>query len=180
MQTKKKSGSYIVLLLLIFGLSAVMYGMYSLSNVFEPILISGSSMYPTLKEGEKYPVLHTDEITNGDIVSFISPEDSEMYFVKRVIGVSGDSIEYINDELFLNGKYVDEPYLEELKSSERATLPVTPNFSLETLTSTQQKVVPEGYYFVMGDNRIDSKDSRYFGFIHKDTLVGKVYMVTKK
>ena len=96
--------------------------------------------------------------------------------IKRVIGVPGDTIEYKDDVLYVNGEKVDEPYLTQKikEAKESGTAPFTPDFNIEYLSSTKSKTVPEGMYFVMGDNRQHSTDSRVFGFVKKEAMIGKV------
>ncbi len=92
-------------------------------------------------------------------------------YVKRIIGLPGDHIEYKHDKLYINGQFVDEPYLEKYKKEINGRQ-LTGDFTLEELT--KEKTVPPGYIFVVGDNRLGSWDSRHFGFVKADTVVGKV------
>ena len=84
--------------------------------------------------------------------------------------------EYKDDVLYVNGEKVDEPYLTQKikEAKESGTAPFTPDFNIEYLSSTKSKTVPEGMYFVMGDNRQHSTDSRVFGFVKKEAMIGKV------
>lgn len=92
-------------------------------------------------------------------------------YVKRIIGLPGDHIEYKHDKLYINGQFVDEPYLETYKKETNGRQ-LTGDFKLEELT--KEKFVPPGSIFVVGDNRLGSWDSRHFGFVKADTVVGKV------
>lgn len=136
-------------------------------------------MSPTLQEAEQVIILKENNIKNGDIVSFEAPDEENTYYIKRVIGIAGDTVEYKDDKLYINGKFIEEPYLDDLKNSERWKrngnfAKLTQDFTLESLPATNTKKVPENMLFVMGDNRIDSKDSRYFGFISVDKVIGKM------
>lgn len=136
------------------------------------VRVSGSSMYPTLENKERVYLNHLDKTyTRGKIIVFDAPDGSGDEYVKRVIGVPGDTIEYRDNVLYVNGEKVDEPYLDTLKS-EYPGQDVTPNFTLDTLKSTQTHTVPEGKLFVMGDNRPVSKDSEEFGFIDQSAVKG--------
>ncbi|MEI4828527.1 signal peptidase I [Bacillus sp. FJAT-53711] len=144
--------------------------------LFTPSLVQGESMMPTLKDNERmvvnkigYSLQGLDRFT---IIVFHGNEGHDL--VKRVIGLPGDTIEYKNDVLYVNGKAVAEPYLDEYKK-QLSGGQLTPDFTLEEITG--KKTVPEGYVFVLGDNRQVSKDSRAFGFVSEKQIVGKGSMV---
>lgn len=169
---KKKSVliPVILSLLTIFGLSL---GLLFFYNNIEPVIVSGTSMFPTLRQDDKLLVLETKNLSYNDIISFHAPDNDTEYYIKRVIGIPGDTIEYKDDVLYRNGEAVSEPYLDELKDSHNGEN-VTENFNIKTLSSTKSETVPENTVFVMGDNRVDSKDSRYFGFVDMNLVIGKV------
>lgn len=90
----------------------------------------------------------------------------------------GEHISYKNDRLFINGKPIEEPYLEPLKKElrqQKIAGSLTEDFSLEQYT--EEKIIPEGFVFVMGDNRRNSKDSRILGFIPINKIIGKASIV---
>lgn len=136
--------------------------------------VKGHSMDYTFADGDRVIVsklsqtFHT--IKHGDIVVFKHDEHND--YIKRVIGMPGDTVEYKNDVLYINGKAIDEPYLKETKEKNKEGQWLTDDFNLETLLKT--KVVPENTYFVMGDNRQHSSDSRRLGFIKQNKVYGKV------
>lgn len=175
-KTKKNKGYLSAFFLLIFTIGCS-YGLYFFKENVTPVVVYGTSMSPTLRETEKLIMFKTDEINRFDIISFESPDSLEEYYIKRVIGLPGDSVEYSNDTLYINGKEVAEPYLDDIKKSDfynkQGNL-LTQNFTLLNLDSTKEAVVPEGMLFVLGDNRIESKDSRFFGFISQEKVVGKM------
>ncbi|MGO2083866.1 signal peptidase I [Vagococcus sp.] len=145
--------------------------------VFTSVIVSGDSMNPTLVDRERIISLKMTKIDRFDIVTFPAPDEPSKKYIKRVIGMPGDTIEYKDDQLYLNGKIYKEPYLDELKKGNDPDLlpeglPVTKDFTLEEVTG--QTKVPEGHYFVMGDNRQNSKDSRMIGFIDEATILGDV------
>src|SRR5690606_338800 len=108
-----------------------------------------------------------------DIVVFHATESKD--YIKRVIGLPGDRIEYIDDTLFVNGTPYDEPYLDEFKQ-EMLGRTLTGSFTLQD-TPVGGDVVPEGHLFVMGDNRLNSRDSRHIGAIPMEKVVGKTNIV---
>lgn len=139
------------------------------SFLFAPTLVWGESMQPTFADRDRIIVNKMARIDRFDVVVFEAP-DSDEYYVKRVIGLPGDRIEYKNEMLYLNGEQVEEPYLSSDPQSKNGFR--TGDFTLEELTGYQ--TVPENAYFVLGDNRLNSNDSRFFGFLNKDAVVGEV------
>ena len=136
--------------------------------VFSPSIVYGESMEPTFANNDRIIVSKISDVERFDIIVFNAP-DGEEYYIKRVIGIPGDSIMMKDGILYINGEPYDEPYLQ--KESVFADH-VTGDFTLEQLTG--EKRVPEDSYFVLGDNRLHSKDSRVFGFVHKDLVIGEV------
>ncbi|MFV8827129.1 signal peptidase I [Alkalihalobacterium sp. APHAB7] len=144
--------------------------------LFAPIVVEGESMVPTLHHSDRMIVnkigYTIGEPDRFDIIVFHASEESD--YIKRVIGLPGDTVEFIDDTLHINGMAYEEPYLEELKQElNGATL--TYDFTLDEVTSSV--VVPDGYLFVMGDNRRRSLDSRDIGFISYEEVVGKANFV---
>jgi signal peptidase I len=152
---------------------AVIIAIVIRSFIFTNYIVEGQSMMPTLQDGNRLIVNKIDyDITKPhrfDIIVFhATPTDD---YVKRVIGLPGDTIEYKNDVLYINGKKVDEPYLKPYKEQLVSGL-LTENFTLKEITGVER--VPKGKVFVMGDNRRNSVDSRRFGFVDMNQIVGKV------
>ncbi len=140
--------------------------------LFRPFQVSGSSMHPTFVDGEyiltNLITLRLNELKKGDVIVFEAPTDKEKDFIKRVIGVGGDSVSIVNGDFYLNGQ----------KMNESAYL----NIDVRTyggafLTEGQTAIVPQGEYFAAGDNRPHSSDSRQFGFIKKEKIIGKSMFV---
>lgn len=205
------------------GLFPVILAVFVLrSFVFEPFRIPSGSMIPTLLIGDlilvnkftyglKLPVLDKritqgSPVQRGDVVVFRYPSKPSLDYIKRVIGLPGDEVAYLNKRLTLNGKpvpteamsdFFDESTMEYLKqSSEQLGVrnhrivenPLRPAFiagvenfaykencqySVEGVTCK----VPAGHYFVMGDNRDNSLDSRYWGFVPDGNVVGKASFI---
>ena len=144
-----------------------------------PIAVQGASMMPTLEDGE---MLVVDKITpkitdfdRFDVIVFKATEEEN--YVKRIIGLPGDTVQYIDDVLYINGEKYDEPYLDDYKASLIDNGTLTEDFTLESYL--QQTVVPEDHLFVLGDNRRKSVDSRLpeVGFIPVNTVIGEARFV---
>lgn len=192
------------------------------SFLFEPFRIPSGSMLPTLHVGDfilvnkfdyglRIPVLNTkffpvDSPERGDVVVFHYPMDESVDYIKRVIGVPGDTIEYRNKVLFVNGveqtqsaprDFVDENTLVTLSERDenlsgvkhlmavdpRRPAGIHPGALLKREEGCTHNAegfvckVPEGRYFVMGDNRDNSEDSRYWGFVEDRQLVGRAVLI---
>ncbi|PLT30719.1 signal peptidase I [Peribacillus deserti] len=139
--------------------------------LFSPVTVYGESMSPTFEDKNKIIVTKVSKIQHFDNVVFHAP-DAEENYIKRVIGLPGDSVEVRDDVLYINGKKYKEPYLDENKKKVSPDVKLTGNFKLEELTGKSR--VPAGCLFVMGDNRLNSSDSRRFGFIKTDSVIGEV------
>jgi signal peptidase I len=137
------------------------------------IIVEGASMQPTLQDQERTMVTKIGEPKRFDIIVFHATENKD--YIKRVIGLPGDQIEYKNDTLYINGQAYQEPYLEEAKKK-HTNGNFTQSFSLKG-TSVGAETVPEGHLFVMGDNRPNSEDSRHIGAIPIEKVVGTSRMV---
>lgn len=141
--------------------------------IIAPIVVDGESMDNTLHDRDRMIVSKLSGIERFDIVVFHANEKQD--YIKRVIGLPGDKIEYRHDELYINGEKYEEPYLEEKKKEHYEMygggMVFTDNFTLKGTWNYEE--VPEGTLFVLGDNRPNSKDSRHIGFIPIDNVVGE-------
>lgn len=123
-----------------------------------PARVNGASMESTLYDGDILLLEKFDKkYQRFDVIVFNYDNSS---LVKRVIGLPGEHIKYVDNKLYINNEEVAEPFIKE----------ATINFDL---TSINYEVVPDGYYFVMGDNRDNSVDSRLIGVISKNDILGK-------
>lgn len=136
--------------------------------------VSGQSMEPVLRNADKVLVSKISyiigDIDRLDVLVFHKNEDED--YVKRVIGIPGDVISYVNDVLFINKIRVEEPYLISYDAYQHPDDRLTENFTLESLTGNIR--IPPDSYFVLGDNRRQSLDSRYFEFVKRENIVGEV------
>jgi len=130
------------------------------------------------------------KIARGDIIVFHYPVDPQQHFVKRVIGLPGDRLRMMNKKVLINGRPLDEPYvrfLEPANNLYRDDFPRTdiPAPAMEgswwqqmrKLVEDGELIVPQGHYFVMGDNRDDSQDSRYWGFVPQENIIGRPLLI---
>lgn len=138
--------------------------------LFVPTKVQGESMLPTFEDNNRIIVSKVSTIDRFDMIVFNAPNAKDKY-IKRVIGVPGDRIEMIDDILHVNGNVYDEPYAIRI-DGDPITDRITGNFTLKEITG--QAEVPAGAFFVLGDHRLKSNDSRIFGFIYEDAVVGEV------
>jgi signal peptidase I len=135
----------------------------------------------------KYILPYT-EVKRGDIIVFRYPTDIQQTFVKRCMGVPGDRIHIVNKQVYINGKALVEPYKynkTDYIDSYRDNFPGEPNDTLErgaiemlqNNVENGEVVVPPGSYFAMGDNRDSSLDSRYWGFVPRQNIIGKPLII---
>ena len=137
--------------------------------LFQPHQVKGNSMYPNFHDGE---YILTDKISyrlrqpkRGEVIIFHAPHNEEYDYIKRIIGLPGDKVKIEQDRIFVNNQILNEKYLP-------ANYDVHPGSFLKL---GQTITVPEGYYFVLGDNRNHSSDSREWGFVPKGNIVGKAW-----
>lgn len=153
--------------------------------LFTPVKVDGSSMYPNLQSSEHVALLKQAKIKRDSVVVFnaygVDKQNESITkdtkYVKRVIGLPGDKISYhSNGDLYVNGKFQSQSYIS--KSQQQAgtlqlaqSLQPAKNVKLGTGKSF---TVPKGKYFMLGDNRRDSNDSRYYGFVPRAKIMGVV------
>ncbi|WP_240375286.1 signal peptidase I [Bacillus piscicola] len=137
-----------------------------------PIIVEGDSMNPTLMDQDRVIMNKSSywlsEPERFDVIVFHASKERD--YIKRIIGLPGDTLYYRDDTLYVNNKAVPEPFLEPLKNEYDPEL-ITQDFTLEQTTGSV--VIPQGYVFVLGDNRRHSLDSRIIGLVRKDDIVGE-------
>tara|TARA_Y100000389_G_scaffold191224_1_gene217029 strand:+ start:1913 stop:2674 length:762 start_codon:yes stop_codon:yes gene_type:complete len=176
------------------------------SFLAEPFRIPSGSMLPTLLIGDyilvnKYqygvrlPITKSKLVDisipkRGDVVVFRYPGNEKINFIKRVIGLPGDTVNYENKNLYINNikykkvkknehKYLNDFFREEIEIFSESNKIKSYDILNDNMTPTNDDtfIVPEGKYFVMGDNRDHSSDSRYWGFVPDENLVGKAFLI---
>lgn len=138
-----------------------------------PLQVRGNSMKETLHQNDTLVMEKISRIKRFNIVVFTQADGSSL--IKRVIGLPGEKIAVKNDRLYINDRYVHESFLKEDKKEDTSDIPFTSDFSLKELTG--QVRLKKDEYFVMGDNRRLSKDSRTFGPIQAQEIIGKARFV---
>jgi len=183
----------VTIILLLFGTTTLVQAFVIPTGSMEDTLLIGDHLLvDKLAYAPPGPItksiLPYTPVKRGDIIVFRYPVDITQTFVKRCIGVPGDRIHLVNKQLFLNGHAVNEPYVyhkTEYIDSYRDNFPTEPNAHLlggapDMLANHVQNgdvVVPSGYYFAMGDNRDSSLDSRYWGFVPRENIIGKPLVI---
>jgi signal peptidase I len=146
----------------------------------KPYRIPSGSMMDTLRPGDRVlvnrAVYHLREPHRGDVIVFHYPDDPDMVFIKRIVGVPGDLLQAKGERLYVNGRRLDEPYVHRtsgLVDPTVAQAAVTGSTLHDPWSLARPYRVPPGEYFVMGDNRTDSDDSRDWGTVPRAAIVGE-------
>ncbi len=175
------------------------------SFIFEPFRIPSGSMKPTLLVGDfilvnkfaygvRLPVLHkkilnTGKPERGDVAVFRFPNNPSLDYIKRIVGVPGDLVQYRDRKLYVNGVLAAQQIVGNYDDPDEGTAPTVE--IIEDISGVEHKIlnnrgsnprnfevqVDEGMYFALGDNRDNSNDSRYWGTVPEDHLVGKAFLV---
>ncbi len=136
--------------------------------IYQPVKVEGTSMMPGLTDQERIFInkytykLGAGSIARDDLVVFHYPNDPSQSYIKRIIGLPGDTIEIIDGTVYVNGKKLNEPY-------------VPPEY--RDHVSMHKETVPPNDYFVLGDHRSSSNDSRVWGFVDRKEIYGKAVFV---
>ena len=183
----------VTIILLLFGTTTLVQAFVIPTGSMEDTLLVGDHLlvdklaYAPAGAVTKH-VLPYEDVHRGDIIVFRYPINIKDTFVKRVMGVPGDHIKLVNKKVYLNGHLLNEPYVvhkTEYIDSYRDNFPGDPNVPLyppaqrmlQENVQNGEVVVPEGHYFAMGDNRDSSLDSRYWGFVPRENIIGKPLII---
>jgi signal peptidase I len=144
---------------------AVLFCFFLITFVAQAFRVQGTSMLPLLEDSERIIVnkfiYRFHPIQRGDVVVFWYPKDPSVSFIKRVVGVPGDTVELRRGSLYVNDRKVSEDYVRPQFNDDESHAPVT---------------VPKGYYYVLGDHRNSSNDSRNWGEVPEKYIYGKAFV----
>ncbi len=134
--------------------------------LYQPVRVEGTSMQPELRDQDRLFInkfaYHFENISRGDVVVFHYPRDPSKSYIKRIIALPGDTLSVDEGHVYVNGRRIAEPYVPRRYQDAR---------------SVPETVIPPGDYFVMGDHRSISSDSRDFGPVNRDLIYGKAAFV---
>jgi signal peptidase I len=145
---------------------SIVVSFFIITFLYQPVKVEGTSMQPQLRDEDRLFinkfVYHFSKIERGDVVVFNYPRDPSKSYIKRVIALPGDDLRIDKGQVYVNGRQIAEPYVPEEFESDR---------------SIDEEVIPAGEYFVMGDHRSISSDSRDFGPVKRNLIYGKAAFV---
>jgi len=147
---------------------SIVFAVILIVFLYQPVKVEGTSMMPTLADQERIFInkftyrLGPNRIDRGDMVVFLFPWDTSKSYIKRIIAIPGDRVEIDEGKVYVNKQPISEPYV--------------PDEYRDHL-SMQPEVVPVGHYFVLGDHRTSSNDSRAWGFVDRKLIYGKAVFV---
>ncbi len=183
-------------------LATIVIAVFVITFIVQAFQIPSPSMENTLLVGDYLLVnkmcygdghnalIPYQKIARGDIVVFHFPVDPRQHFVKRVIGLPGDRLRLVHKHVVINGVVQAEPYVRFFRPADDAFRDDFPQLGMLTseirgdwwiqmhkLVENGQLIVPQGHYFVMGDNRDNSDDSRYWGFVPQENIIGRPLLI---
>src|SRR5580693_3370038 len=176
----------VTMLLALFGTTFIVQAFKIPSGSMEPTLLIGDHVFVNkfIFEGtgawyEKF--LPYRDIRRGDIIVFKFPFDDHPHYVKRVIGLPGERLRIVNGDVYINGVLLQEPYADNFPPTNHRVLAFVARREwadqLFDYVRDGELIVPPNRYFAMGDNRDRSADSRYWGFVDRDSIMGKPMMI---
>lgn len=151
---------------------AIVFAILMAIRVFaaEPHKVSGSSMIPNFQDGD-YLITNKlsikfSELERGEVIILQDPLDKNKVFIKRIIGLPGETLKLSDKNVYINGQLLDEPYLPSGLQTQGEGF----------LKDGEEIIIPNGNYFVMGDNRSNSSDSREWGLLKKELIIGQAFL----
>ena len=183
----------VTILILLFGTTTLVQAFVVPTGSMESNILIGDHMLVDKlayapSDSLSGSLLPYQPIRRGDIIVFRWPPDPRSSYVKRVIGLPGDRLRLVNKQVYVNGRKLNEPYTQYITpylDPYRDNFPATPNSMVDWRAQQMLRdnvvgdelVIPPGKYFAMGDNRDNSLDSRYWGFVPRENIIGKPLIV---
>ena len=187
------------ILILLFGTTTLVQAFVVPTASMESTIMIGDHMFVdklaySPSSGIGKMLLPYQEVKRGDVIVFRYPLNISMNYVKRVIGIPGDHLKIVDKTVHINGKPLDEKYKQHVLKRESGSIPYLDNFPMDPSLvpyriydraremlrdniKDGELIVPPGSYFAMGDNRDNSEDSRFWGFVPRENIVGKPIFV---
>ena len=151
--------------LIVLGSLLIVYFLLACSA--QPVAVEGKAMMPAFNDGDKILIdKNLSELKRGDVITFLYPKDRSKWYFKRIIGLPGETVEIRQGMIYIDGKFLNEPYVDEFYNQAKSNFP--------------PRKVSDYQYFILGDNRDNSSDSRYWGTVDKELIQGKYYMTYSK
>ena len=142
-------------------------GCFLLACGAQPVVVEGVTMKPAFNDGDRILIdKNFGELKRGDVVTFLYPKNRSKWYFKRIVGLPGEMLEIRAGKVYINGELLAEPYVDESFNQQKASFP-------------PRRIEPD-QYFVMGDNRDNSSDSRYWGTVDEKLITGKYSMTYSK
>jgi signal peptidase I len=186
----------VTVILALFGITFAVQAFKIPSQSMEETLLVGDHLLVNKfvfadTDGGGLPLLPYRDVRRGDIIVFKYPFPPYQHFVKRVIGLPGDRLQIVDRQVYINGQPIDEPYkIHRARHASAITADFPPpegsyyinvmrswEKELDALREGDALVIPPGKYFVMGDNRDNSQDSRYWGLVDRDNIIGRPLLI---
>ena len=145
---------------------SIVVSFFIITFLYQPVKVEGGSMMPRLQNEDRLVinkfVYRFQKIERGDVVVFYYPYDPSVSYIKRIIALPGDDLRIDKGDVYVNGRKIAEPYVPE---------------DFRDMRSREEAVIPKGEYFVMGDHRSNSTDSREFGPVARNLIYGKAALI---
>lgn len=146
-----------------FIISVILFASLLSACSLKPVSVEGNAMLPSFHDGDKIFIDKSlNNLKRGDVITFLYPKNQTKWYFKRIIGLPGEKVEIRDGTVLINDSKIDEPYVDQ-------------NFN-QSKQNTRSQIIPENQYFVLGDNRDNSSDSRAWGMLDHNLIMGKYYM----
>ncbi|MBI2527208.1 MAG: signal peptidase I [Candidatus Rokubacteria bacterium] len=177
-QVREYSEAIVVAVLLALVIRAFVVQAFTIpsGSMMDTLLVGDYILVNKFLFGPEIPFTDTHlpgfrDPARGDVIVFKYPNDESRDFIKRIVALGGETVQVRDNRVYVNGRSVDEPYVRP------GSVPTATSGHCGYLYACEPTVVPPGSYFVMGDNRDNSQDSRYWGFVKREKIRGKAFLI---